>query len=219
MNAMTDLADKYKSPAEVMEFVRSGFLEVVFEDEARRPSSSTSPRNGGRTTADGQKSGKAETCPMAPNFGAWLLAVPEAERTGPVFRLIDTRTNQPISPHRAGQIVEKIGKAAKVKVGTRMKRDRKTGKAAEVSVFAGCHSFRRGFGSKWARRVAPSVLKRLMRHASIATTEGYYVHMDATDVADALCEKFGSLPTASVPVAVAGLQQFNNTPPVESIGG
>ena len=33
---MTDLADKYKIPAEVMAFVRDGFLEVVSEDEAKK---------------------------------------------------------------------------------------------------------------------------------------------------------------------------------------
>ena len=33
---MNDLAEKYKIPAEVMEFVLSGFLEVVFEDEAKK---------------------------------------------------------------------------------------------------------------------------------------------------------------------------------------
>jgi len=164
--------------------------------------------------ADGQKSGKAETCPMAPDFGAWLLAVPEAERVGLVFRVVDQRTNQPISPHRVGQIVQRIGKAAKVKVGTRMtKRDKATEKATEVPVFAGCHSLRRGFGSKWARRVAPSVLKRLMRHANIATTEAYYVHLDAADVGDELWAKWGAVS----PVADAGLQQSSNTPPAESI--
>ena len=129
--------------------------------------------------SEGQKSGRAETCPMAPDFGAWLLAVPEAERTGQVFRLIG-QGGSADEGHRVGQIVERIGKAAGVKVGTRTKRDKKTGKATTVPVFAGCHSYRRGFGSKWARRVAPSVLKRLMRHASIATTEGYYVHLDAS---------------------------------------
>ena len=36
MNVMTDLADKFKIPAEVMAFVRDGFLEVVSEDEARK---------------------------------------------------------------------------------------------------------------------------------------------------------------------------------------
>jgi integrase len=170
--------------------------------------------------SEGQKSGRAETCPMAPDFGAWLLAVPEAERTGPVFRLTG-QGGLPMLGHRVGQIVERIGKAAKVKVGTRTKREkREDGETVTVTVpvFAGCHSYRRGFGSKWARRVAPSVLKRLMRHASIATTEGYYVHLDASDVADELWEKFGNLPAAPVPVADAGLQHSSNMPPVERVG-
>jgi hypothetical protein len=86
-----------------------------------------------------------------------------------------------------------------------------------LPVFAGCHSYRRGFGSKWARRVAPSVLKRLMRHANISTTEAYYVHLDASDVADELWGKYGSLPAASLPVADAGLQQSSNIPPIKGI--
>jgi integrase len=156
--------------------------------------------------AEGQKSGRAETCPMAPDFGAWLLAVPEAERTGKVFHLIDTRTNQPLSEHRVGRIVEGIGRKAGVKVGTRTKKG-KDGGTTTVPVFAGCHSYRRGFGSKWARRVVPSVLKRLMRHASIATTEAYYVNLDASDVGDELWEKFGSLPAAGNPGVATVLQQ------------
>ncbi len=160
--------------------------------------------------SEGQKSGKAETCPMAPDFAAWLLAVPEAERTGKVFGLVDARTNQPFCENRVGRIVEGIGRKAGVKVGTRTKRD-KDGKATTVSVFAGCHSYRRGFGSKWARRVSSSVLKRLMRHASIATTEGYYVNLDASDVADEVWEKFAT----PLPVADAGLQHSSNIPPVE----
>ena len=104
--------------------------------------------------SEGQKSGKAETCPMAPDFAMWLLAVPEAERTGPVFRLIG-QGGLPMLGHRVEQIVERIGKAARVKVGTRTKRTKKDEKIITVPVFAGCHSYRRGFGSKWARRVAP----------------------------------------------------------------
>ena len=158
--------------------------------------------------AEGQKSGKAETCPTTPDFGAWLLAVPEAEREGPVFRLT-TAAGVPIQPNRIGRIVERIGKVAKVKVGTRTKRDKKTGTVTEVPVFAGCHSFRRGFGSKWARRVSTSVLRRLMRHASITTTEAYYVNLDAADVGDELWEKFGC--------QAGSLQQSSNIPPVESV--
>ncbi len=158
--------------------------------------------------ASGQKSGKAETCPMAPDFVAWLLAeFPPTARTGNVFNLIDMRTNQPISSHRVGQVVERIGRKALVKVGTTTKT--KDGKAVEVPSFAGCHSLRRGFGSRWARNVSPSVLKRLMRHNSIATTEGFYVHMDAADVGDELWKRFGPQEVTKG----AGLQQTVNTPP------
>jgi integrase len=163
--------------------------------------------------SEGQKSGKAETCPMAPDFGAWLLTVPELERNGKVFRLVDTRTNQPLAENRVGRIVESIGRKAGVKVGTRTKRD-KDGTTTTVPVFAGCHSYRRGFGSKWARRVSSAVLKRLMRHASISTTESYYTHLDASDVADELWEKFGT----PAPVADDGLQHSSNTPPVGRVG-
>ena len=98
-----------------------------------------------------------------------------------------------------------------MKVGTRTKR--KEGKPLTVPVFAGCHSFRRGFGSRWARRVTPSVLKRLMRHASIATTEGYYVTMDAADVARELAAAWGE----KTAVAGNGLQHSSNTPPAEGV--
>ena len=118
---------------------------------------------------------------------------------------------KPLRENRVTRIVERIGKSAGVKVGTRTKRNKKDGKTTTVPVFAGCHSYRRGFGSKWARRVAPSVLKRLMRHNSIATTEGYYVHLDASDVADELWTKYGEQTTNSKPV-------YNNpttNPPLE----
>jgi integrase len=160
--------------------------------------------------AEGQKSGRAETCPMAPDFGAWLLAVPEAERTGPVFQLTNA-AGVPIHPNRVTRIVERIGKAAGVKVGTRTKRGKKDGKPVTVPVFAGCHSYRRGFGSKWARRVAPSILKRLMRHASIATTEAYYINLNASDVADELWSKYGEQTTDSKPVC----NNHATNPPLE----
>lgn len=41
--------------------------------------------------SDGQKSGKAETCPMAFDFADWLRTIPEAESSGRVFHLIDRR--------------------------------------------------------------------------------------------------------------------------------
>jgi len=42
----------------------------------------------------------------------------------------------------------------------------------------------------------PAVLRRLMRHSSIATTMGYYVDLDAADVADELWTSYGNTPAA-----------------------
>ncbi len=67
-------------------------------------------------------------------------------------------------------------------------------------MFAGCHSLRRAFGSKWARKVSHSTLKRLMRHASIATTESYYVHLDAADLGQELWRDFRPKESKVVPV-------------------
>ncbi len=43
-----------------------------------------------------------------------------------------------------------------------------------------------GWRNRWAKRVMPAVLQRLMRHAEIATTMKYYATMDADTVADEL---------------------------------
>jgi len=49
-----------------------------------------------------------------------------------------------------------------------------------------------GGSTRWAKRVSSAVLKKLMRHSSIATTEKYYVQLDADEVADDLWAKFGT---------------------------
>ncbi len=59
--------------------------------------------------------------------------------------------------------------------------------------FASAHDLRRSFGTRWAKRVMPAVLKRLMRHASIQTTMGYYVDLDADEVADQLWAGWGEV--------------------------
>ena len=41
-------------------------------------------------------------------------------------------------------------------------------------------------------KVTPAVLRRLMRHSSITTTMGYYVDLDADEVAGDLWAKFGN---------------------------
>lgn len=63
----------------------------------------------------------------------------------------------------------------------------KTGKVK----FASAHDLRRSFGNRWARKVTTPVLQKLMRHESISTTMGYYVDLDADEIAEDLYKAHG----------------------------
>ena len=89
------------------------------------------------------------------------------------------------------------GTEEEAKEECRRKRD---GKLVVVTTrkFASAHDLRRAFGTRWAKRVMPAVLQRLMRHAEIGTTMKYYVTMDADSVADEVWGKeWGSGNTSS----------------------
>lgn len=91
-----------------------------------------------------------------------------------------------------------IGKAAGVKVDEREKNGR------VVEVWASAHDLRRAFGTRWSRRVTAMVLKELMRHASVTTTETYYVDSDADATAAMLRSITQNLqPEATVEVTPA----------------
>jgi integrase len=131
-----------------------------------------------RIRAEGQKSGRDEVLPMTPDFAEWLLSTyPEAERTGKVFKLLDQRTRLPLGAWQIGRIAGKIGRKAGVVTN---KADGK---------YAGLHDLRRGFCTRWATKVMPAVLRKLARHANIATTLAYYVDLDADAMADELWAK------------------------------
>ena len=100
---------------------------------------------------------------MTPDFAELLLATPEAERQGRVFKLNGRPTGQPMTVKRVGRIMSDIGKAK--------------------DQHATAHDFRRAFGTRWASRVKPPRIQLLMRHQSIETTLKYYVAEDADDVA------------------------------------
>ena len=89
----------------------------------------------------------------------------------------------------ASAILTAIGKAAGVKVRTKVKSkvDPATGERRPVEVvkFASAHDLRRSFGERWSERVLPKVLMELMRHESIATTMRFYVGQNAQRTADA----------------------------------
>jgi len=82
--------------------------------------------------------------------------------------------------HEVGRVISAIGKKAGVVVN---KADGK---------FASAHDLRRAFGTRWAKRVMPAILKRLMRHSTVQTTMGYYVDLESADVADQLWADYGN---------------------------
>lgn len=132
-----------------------------------------------RIKGAGQKSGQDELSPMTPDFAEFLLQTPEHQRHGRVFRLNQAvnqnkTTNRPIDVHHVGQVVDKIGRKAGVIVNP------VDGKRASA------HDLRRTFGTRWARKVMPAVLQRLMRHANIGTTMQYYVDLAVDEMADDL---------------------------------
>jgi integrase len=81
-------------------------------------------------------------------------------------------------------VVSAIGRKAGVVVGQTDKWVNEDGKRVRkpVKMFAGAHDLRRGFCSRWARKVMPAVLQRLARHANIATTMGFYVSLSADEI-------------------------------------
>jgi len=137
-----------------------------------------------RFLAEAQKSGKDEILPAVPDFAAFLLETPEAERIGRVFRLAN-QAGRPVTRNEASKIVASVGRKAGVV----------TNKAE--GHYATAHDLRRSFGTRWAKRVTSSVLRRLMRHAAIATTEAYYVDLDAADLAADLRARFPAVGNTS----------------------
>jgi integrase len=119
---------------------------------------------------DRQKGGKETVGPIVPEFYELLVATPVLERTGLVFPMPSPRKDF------VSKEIRKLGKAAGVKVSAK--------KCASI------HDLRRSFGFRWAVRVMPVVLQKLMRHASIETTLKYYVGNDAREMGKAVWQAF-----------------------------
>ena len=139
-----------------------------------------------RIRAHAQKSGREELCPVAPEFAEMLLATPPGQRRGRVFRLLGARDKEVRCPIWVSKLVERIGRAARIKVDERTKRAPETGERVVVVKYASAHDLRRSFGFRWSRRILPPELRELMRHADISTTMTYYVGLDAQTTAGAL---------------------------------
>lgn len=131
-----------------------------------------------RIYAEAQKSRKDQYLPIAPDFANWLAETDEFQRFGKVFA-VPVEDGKPYSLDRVSKVLTAIGKAAGVKVAE------ETGRKVK---YASAHDLRRSFGNRWARKVAPALLQKLMRHAEISTTMRYYVDLDSDSIADELWE-------------------------------
>ena len=132
--------------------------------------------------AEYQKKHEDQLMPLVPEFVEFLLETPSLDRTGPVFNPLPLRANAPrLQPHRVGELASAIGKAAGVKVFT----DPITAKVK----YASAHDLRRSFGDRWKTKVMPHVLKELMRHKNIETTNRYYITENAASTAQLLWDQ------------------------------
>jgi integrase len=156
-----------------------------------------------RIPADLEKGHKDRILPMAPEFAHLLEEVPDAEKHGPIFKLmrIDGRPGRP-SVDRVSKIISKIGAAAKVLV--------------DSTKTASAHDLRRAFGEHWASKVMPAQLMEVMRHESIETTMKFYVGRNAERTAALLWaedrrETGGTPETPSAGGYVLGEQGIHRT--------
>lgn len=128
-----------------------------------------------RIPAAAQKSRQFQLLPMPPDFADHLQQV--EERTGwiytpwTVFRSSKTGQHRPTATH-VGKVLCEIGKKSRIRVSE--------GKTASA------HDFRRSFAARWARHLTPQALRELMRHASVTTTEQFYLGSMAEAAADEL---------------------------------
>jgi integrase len=151
---------------------------------------------------EGQKSRQAEVAPMTPDFAAFLLATPEAERVGRVFPLPDPETGREIGRFRVMHVVGRIARKARVVVGETEKAVKVDGEVERrtVKMYATSHDLRRAFCTRWSRRVMPAVLQRLARHAHVGTTMAFYVASTAEEIGADLWAAWGAMGDKKPPI-------------------
>lgn len=120
--------------------------------------------------AEGHKAGDDDMTPIPPDLADWLRRTPPSERLGRVAPIRG-------SIEKISRRISNLGRA----VGVVVNEKGKPGSA---------HDIRRAYGTRWAMKVRPITLQRLMRHKSIETTLKYYVGLTS---ADAGAELWGCL--------------------------
>jgi len=127
---------------------------------------------------------------VAPEFEMMLPEEPPA--TGLVFR--PRFEGIRVTPPRLdsiSKVICKIGSEAGIITDVKMVLNKK-GRQEEKKIFAAAHDLRRAFGTRWAPRVNSRLLMEMMRHASIQTTEKYYLVGNARETSATLWAAVGS---------------------------
>ena len=129
-----------------------------------------------RINGSAEKGGKDRLLPMAPEFAKFVE--PMRQKSGFVFRPGRVTTGRIEKYQRNAQWISvvgsRIGKISGVVVldsGSKKK-------------FASCHDLRRSLGERWASKIMPQTLMKLMRHESIDTTLRFYVGNDAEKIGE-----------------------------------
>lgn len=144
--------------------------------------------------ANEQKSTKAELLPLAPDFREFLLAVPPAQRHGRVFRPLLFGQVGNMRLDTCSKKIQEIG--AKAKVMVEQKPPKKDRTEPRIK-WASAHDLRKAFAKRWRKLVKSDILKQLMRHASIVTTETYYDDTNAEEVEASIREALRPTPNTS----------------------
>jgi integrase len=123
-----------------------------------------------------QKNHCVTELPMTPEFEQLLSGVPTSARHGYVFSAEGKKGR--LTAPAVGRIIAAAGKAAGIKVGW-YERTRKP-------KYASAHDLRRSFCDFYKQRLTINELKELMRHSSIATTNTYYLSVEAQSLGQKL---------------------------------
>lgn len=138
-----------------------------------------------------EKAFQNRVLPLTPDFAEHLRTIPSNRRNGTVWKWPLSR-GYTTNAKTVGKRISELGRLAKIKTGK--------------SKYASAHDLRRSFGARWAMKVQPFVLRTLMRHASVTTTERFYVGNDADRVADVLYQ--AAEDTGLEPAADFSVSQF-----------
>ncbi len=129
-----------------------------------------------------QKSRRDQRASMTPEAAAFFAETPAENRQGLVLAPISPKTGKPYSSANVAKYLAKIGKKAGITT------DAELGKAATA------HDLRKSLGTRLAPKLPNrAALQEIMRHASYATTDAFYVGKDAERTYGYLKEMLGGV--------------------------